>query len=477
MNEWEAVAGLEVHVELRTQSKIFCGCKNEFGAAPNTQVCPVCLGMPGSLPALNERAVEYGAKAGMALGCDVMTYSRFDRKHYFYPDLAKAYQITQAQFPLCRDGVVRLEAGEIGVERIHLEEDAGKLTHTEDATLVDYNRGGVPLIEIVTRPDFRSGEQIAQFLRHVQQTMQFLGVSDCKMQEGSLRCDLNLSVRRRGSEGMSERTEIKNIGSISLAALAFEQECKRQIEIYERGGSVQRETRRLDEATGESVLLRKKEQFWDYLFFPEPDLPPVWLNEEKMVQWRNELPETALQKRERYQAQYGLSNYDAQALTATRETAQYFEACVALHADAKTVCNYIIGDLAALRKESDMQPEQNPVPPQMLVELITLVQEQKISIAASKTALRALFMHGGVVQDTVDRLRLWQQSDAKELRDIVCAVLNEQKQAAADVRAGKQNAVKYLMGQVMKQTGGRANPQVVMELIEMELTNETGKTE
>lgn len=470
---YETVIGLEVHAELATESKIFCGCTTAFGGEPNTHCCPVCIGMPGVLPVLNQKAVEYTVKTGLALHCEISHFSKMDRKNYFYPDLPKAYQISQYDLPLCRDGYLDIEADgawkRIRILRIHLEEDAGKLLHDahEDGTLVDYNRGGVPLMEIVTHPDMSSPEEAVAFMEKLRAILMYIGVSDCKMEEGSLRCDLNLSVRPEGGP-LGTRTEMKNLNSFKMALKAAQYEAKRQIKVLDKGGTVTQETRRWDDAAGKSVGMRSKEEAHDYRYFPEPDLVPIRMPQERVEELRAGLPELPDAKKARYIDQYSLPAYDAEILTGSVSLAAYFESVIALYPEPKEVSNWLMGDVLRLMK--DQESDTIPVPPDTLALLCRRVSEGVISRSAGKTVLETLFGEGGEVDALIEKLGLKQVSDAGALDAVIDRVLADNPQSVEDFKTGKRKALGHLMGQVMKATGGKANPQMVNELLRKKLS-------
>lgn len=467
--EYETVIGLEVHVEMNTDTKIFCGCKNEFGADPNTNVCPVCLSMPGTLPVLNEQAVEYGVRAGLSLNCEIPNYSKLDRKGYFYPDLAKAYQISQYDYPLCGHGHVDVMAdgksSTIGITRIHIEEDAGKLVHEGTESLVDYNRGGVPLMEIVTEPDFRSAQQVRSFLETVRSNMEYIGVSDCKMEEGSMRCDINISVRPKGSTELGTRTELKNINSISAAQRAIEYESRRHMDVLDDGGTIVQETRRWDDAKGKTYSMRDKEEAQDYRYFPDPDLVPVYLTDEQIRSIRESLPELPAAKRARYVTELGLPEYDAFILTMSKDTAQFFEDTVALYDNPKQVSNYVMGELARLLKDRHLEPAQNPVKPQDLADLLRMVEAGKINSSVGKTVFEEMFDTGNAPEAIVKEKGLEQIDDTDAIAKIVDELVAANPKPAEDYRNGNKKALTFFVGRVMKATKGKANPAIVNELV------------
>ena len=464
---WETVIGLETHVELATASKIFCSCSTRFGAEPNTHCCPVCMGFPGTLPVLNKQVLEYAVKAGLALNCSITKHTRFDRKNYFYPDLPKAYQISQLYSPLCRNGWVPIGDKTIRIHEIHMEEDAGKLTHDSETGLshADYNRCGVPLIEIVTEPDFRNADEVISYLEHLKLTLQYLGVSDCKMQEGSLRCDVNLSVRPVGSERLGTRTEMKNLGSFKAIAKAIAYKSDRQITLIESGGTVLQETRRWDEEQNISISMRTKEDARDYRYFPEPDIPPIDLSEDDLQRLRKEQPELAHEKRARYMAEWNLPEYDAQMLTGDRALAEFFEACVAMAADPKQVSNWILGECLRRLSSDGLEPKDIPISPATLVRLITLVKEGKLNRNTAVRVFDAVFAEDGDVDTYVAEHGLEQVSDTGLVRSVVENVLSANPQSVIDYKAGKEKAFGFLVGQTMRQLKGQAAPQVVHDIL------------
>jgi aspartyl-tRNA(Asn)/glutamyl-tRNA(Gln) amidotransferase subunit B len=472
--KYETVIGLEVHVELATATKIFCGCENKFGGEPNTHCCPVCTGMPGVLPVLNEKVVEYAVKAGLALNCKIANFSKMDRKSYYYPDLPKAYQISQFDLPICKDGYVDIEVGgqtrRIRITRIHMEEDAGKLLHDVGAgTAVDYNRSGVPLIEIVTEPDLRSAEEARVFLETLRSIMKYTGVSDCKMQEGSLRCDVNISVREAGSDKLGTRTEMKNLNSFSAVYRAIEAESARQIAELEDGNTILQETRRFDDVKGKSYPMRGKEEAHDYRYFPDPDLVPVTLTDERIEQIRAILPELPDAKKRRYVEELGLSEYDAGVLTAEKGIADFFEACLAEYNETKKVCNLITSDVLRLLNESGIEPDAIPAKPAHLVETLKLIDSGQINTTVGKAVFEESFRTGENPANIVKRKRFAQINDTDELRALLRSIIEANPGPLADYKGGKQKALTFFVGQVMKATKGQANPQIVNALAKEEL--------
>ena len=472
---WETVIGLETHVELATKTKIFCSCTTAFGGEPNTHCCPVCMGMPGTLPVVNRRVVEFACRAGLALNCQITRYNKFDRKNYFYPDLPKAYQISQLYLPIARDGAVAIPAGE-GQERtsriheLHMEEDAGKLVHDPwtDQTRCDYNRCGVPLIEIVTEPDFRTADEVIAYLEKLKSTLEYLGVSDCKMQEGSLRCDVNLSVRPAGSRALGTRTEMKNLNSFKAISRAIAYEARRQIELLEEGGHVVQETRRWDENKDASFSMRSKEDAQDYRYFPEPDIPPLELSQEYLDGLRAAQPELAQAKRERYESQYGLPEYDAWMLTGQKALADFFEETVALGADPKTASNWIMGQVLRQLSARGLEARDMPLRPQTLARLIVLVDQGKVNRNTAVQVFDAVF-DGGDVDAYVREHGLEQVSDEGVVAAAVEQAFRDNPQSVEDYRAGKEKAMGFLVGQVMRLLCGKADPKVVNRLVREKL--------
>ena len=472
---WETVIGLETHVELATKTKIFCGCTTAFGGAPNTHCCPVCTGMPGTLPVLNRSVLDFAVKAGLALGCSITKYSKFDRKNYFYPDLPKAYQISQLYLPICRDGAVPISTGKtIRIHEIHMEEDAGKLVHDPwiDQTRADYNRCGVPLIEIVTEPDFRTADEVIAYLEKLKETLQYLGVSDCKMQEGSLRCDVNLSVRPAGSTELGTRTEMKNLNSFKAIARAIDYEAKRQIELIEEGKRVVQETRRWDENKDATYAMRSKENAQDYRYFPEPDIPPIELTDEYLDGVRAAQPELAEEKRARYQAEYGLPEYDCKMITSDKALADLFETLVARGAAPKQGANWIMGEVLGALSARAMEPKDMKLTADTLARLIALVAEGKLNRNTAVKVFEAVFDDNGDVDAYVKAHGLEQVSDAGLVEEVVGRVLAANPQSVADFKGGKEKAFGFLVGQTMRELRGKADPRVVNETLRKKLSRE-----
>ena len=469
--EFETVIGLEIHVELATQTKIFCNCKNEFGAPPNSHVCPVCMGSPGVLPVLNEEALKLGIRAALALNCEVRRSSKFDRKNYFYPDSPKAYQISQYDEPIGEHGFVEIvvngEARRIGITRVHLEEDAGKLNHADfgDASYVDLNRAGVPLIEIVSEPDIRSAEEARLFLEELKATMQYCLISDCKMEEGSLRCDANISLRPVGQEQLGTKTEIKNMNSFRNVQRGLEYEWARQDKILRAGNTVQQQTLRWDEASASTILMRSKEDAHDYRYFPEPDLPRVLLSEEYIQARLQEVPELPMARRHRFEGEYGIPAYDAGVLTASRALADYFDETAQHVKDPKTVSNMIMGDVLGYLKTVEKEINELPMKPVQLAVLISLMEDGTISSKIAKNVLKEMLESGKEPKTIIADQGLVQISDEGQLSEIAQRVLAANPKSVEDYRAGKEKALGALVGQMMKETKGKANPQMVNKII------------
>lgn len=468
---WETVIGLEVHAELATKTKIFCSCSAEFCDRPNTNVCEICTGMPGILPSLNRKVVEFAVKAGLALNCDITELTRFDRKNYFYPDLPKAYQISQLYLPLCTDGFIEIETDgsnkKIGIHEIHMEEDAGKLIHSEDEnyTLIDFNRCGVPLIEIVTEPDFRSGSEVIAFLEKLKLILQYTGVSDCKMQEGSLRVDVNLSVRPKGETALGTRTEMKNLSSFRAVEKAIEYEQKRQIEALESGQKIIQQTRRWDEKQNKNFAMRSKEEASDYKYFPEPDLPAVRITKEQINAYKNELPELPEQKKKRYILQLGLPEYDTDILTGDIYIMRFFEKANELCKDTKELSNWTLGEVLRLLKEYAVTPENNPLKPESLVCVIEMVKSGKINRNTGKAVLEKAFCDGVEPEKYVNENSLSLLTDTDYITDIAKKVLAQNEKAVEQYYSGKINAFQYLTGQTMKALGGKAPANEVQKIL------------
>lgn len=471
MATYEMVIGLEVHVELATRTKIFCGCTTRFGGAPNTHTCPVCTGMPGTLPVLNRRVVEFAIATGLATHCEITRRTKFDRKNYFYPDLPKAYQISQLYLPICRNGHLTIETAagekEIGIHEIHMEEDAGKLMHDPwlDRTLVDYNRCGVPLLEIVSEPDMRSAEEVIAYLSRLRRTLQYLGVSDCRMQEGSLRADVNLSVRPVGQQAMGTRTEMKNLNSFKAIARAIEGEYRRQTEILQEGGRVLQQTRRWDDNKGTSFAMRSKENAQDYRYFPEPDLPPIELTEQMIEAVRAQRPEMAEEKRGRYVRELGLPDYDARLLTEEKPMAELFEATVALCARPKEVANWLMGETMARMKEKQVTAETLSLSAPALARIVTLTCEGRLSRQNAREVFLYAFDGGEDIDGYVAAHGLESVSDEGAYRAALLGVLSACEKDVADYRAGNTKVFGFLVGQGMKALRGKGDPKKVSGML------------
>ena len=463
---YEMVIGLEVHVELKTATKIFCGCSTKFGAAPNTQCCPVCTGMPGSLPVLNGKVVEYAVKAGLATGCKIATYSKQDRKNYFYPDLPKAYQISQYDLPLCSEGHldIETESGKkrIGITRIHIEEDAGKLVHQEGkGTFIDCNRCGVPLIEIVSEPDMRSAEEAKAYLQKLRAIILYTGVSDCKMNEGSLRCDVNLSIRKKGSDKLGTRTEMKNLNSFQNVVKAIEYEYARQVSVLEEGGEVIQETRRFDMNTGKTSSMRSKENADDYRYFPDPDLLPIVVSPEFLEEIRKSIPVLPDQRKASYQEKYGLSSLAAETLVTRKDIADYFETVAGETEYPLLAANLVSGEVARLCPEE----QAVPVAPEHIAVLSDLLGQGKINGGTCKKVIAQLFREDGDPVAIIEAQGLQQISDSQVLRPMAEEVLHQSQKVVQDYKGGNKNAFHALVGQMMKKTQGKGNPQVIGQVL------------
>jgi aspartyl-tRNA(Asn)/glutamyl-tRNA(Gln) amidotransferase subunit B len=486
--KFEPVIGLEVHAQLLTRSKLFCGCSTTFGAPPNSNTCPVCLGLPGALPVVNREAVAMAIKTAMALGCRINPVSIFARKNYFYPDLPKGYQISQFDLPLAENGRVMIFSGErtgggkivnrkekaFGITRLHMEDDAGKSIHDglpgmESATYVNLNRTGVPLVEIVSDPDFRSSQEAYDYLIHLRKTLLYLGVCDGNMEEGSLRCDANVSVRPHGSEKLGVKVEIKNLNSFRFLQKALDYEIERQIGIRSEGGSITQETRLWDDSAGRTFIMRSKEEAHDYRYFPEPDLPPLKLESDWISRIRTELPELPGAKMHRFMNDYGLSEDDALQLTATRAMADFFETCAKASENAKATANWIMGDLAFALKHSGATIECSPVAPLDLASLIQTIDSGEISGKIAKQVFEEMRSSGENPADIIDRMGLAQVSDEASLGIVIDKIISENHKQLAEYRSGKTRVIGFFVGQIMKETGGQANPQIVNELLKKKL--------
>jgi aspartyl-tRNA(Asn)/glutamyl-tRNA(Gln) amidotransferase subunit B len=477
--KYETVIGLEVHVQLGTKTKIFCGCAVEFGAPPNTNVCPVCLGLPGALPVLSRQAVELAIAAGIALHCKINSFSRFARKNYFYPDLPKGYQISQYDQPLAEHGYVDIVTAasgrkRIGITRIHMEDDAGKSIHdgfkdSDRFSYVDLNRAGTPLIEIVSEPDLSSGEEAYAYLSEIKQNLQYLGVSDCDMEKGQLRCDANVSIRPRGTVPFGTKVEIKNLNSFRFVRMAIEYEVGRQIELVESGGKIVQETRLYDVDSDRTISMRSKEMAHDYRYFPEPDLLPLRVSQHWLNEVTRKVPELPADRRERFVREYGLRDYDAQVLTAERQTGDYFEVAVKVSGDGRGTANWVIGDLMALLKAANLDVPLSPVPAAHLGELVALINKGELSGKLAKEILPKMFETRDAPSVIMEREGLRQISDSGALEAIVDQVLASNPKQVEQYKGGKTTVIGFLVGQIMKATRGQANPWAVNEALKKRL--------
>ena len=476
--QYETVIGLEVHVELATRTKIFCGCSTAFGGAPNTHTCPVCTGMPGSLPVLNKRVVELALAVGLATNCQINQYCKFDRKNYFYPDNPQNYQISQLYLPICHDGGIEIETPEggkktVGIHEIHMEEDAGKLIHDdwEDCSLVDFNRSGVPLIEIVSEPDMRSADEVIAYLDKLRLIIQYLGASDCKLQEGSMRADVNLSVREVGAKEFGTRTEMKNLNSFKAIARAIEGEKARQIDLIEAGKAVIQETRRWDDTKEYSYAMRSKEDAQDYRYFPDPDLVPIVISDELIAETREKQPEFRTEKMARYISEFGLPEYDADILTGTKKLADIFEATTEICHNPKKVSNWLMGETMRLLKDREMDADKITFSPKYLAALIEMTEKGEINSSVAKEVFEHVFDENVDPMVYVEEHGLKMDNDSDAIKGIVETVVANNPQSVADYKAGKKKAVGFLVGQVMKETKGKANPQVINQMLTEVLEN------
>ena len=473
-NDYEVVIGLEVHAELSTKTKIFCSCPTEFGAAPNTHVCPVCMAMPGTLPVLNEKVVEYAVKAGLATNCEISRNSKNDRKNYYYPDLPKSYQISQFDKPLCEHGYVEIDTPngkkKIRLLRIHIEEDAGKLNHDDfgGGSLVDLNRAGVPLIEMVSEPDLRSAEEVEAYMRKLKSILEYIEVSDCKMQEGSLRADVNVSVHKPG-EPFGTRTEMKNMNSFRSIVRAIEYEVERQIDVLEDGGKIEQETLRCDDVSGKTFPMRDKEDAQDYRYFPDPDLVAIKLSEEYIENIKNTLPELPESRKERYLKEYELSEKDAKLITASKYLSDLFEKAIEVCHNPKAVCNWIISDISRILNETEMEPIAIPFDANQLGKLVVLIDKGTISSSIGKKVLVELFENPRDPEEIIKEKGWIQISDEGAIKEVVMKILEANPQSVADFKAGKDRALGFLVGQAMKETKGKANPKMLNEMFLAEL--------
>ena len=476
--QYETVIGLEVHVELATKTKIFCACSTAFGGAPNTHTCPVCTGMPGSLPVLNKQVVEYALAVGLATNCQIHQYCKFDRKNYFYPDNPQNYQISQLYLPICHDGGVEIETAGgkkiIWIHEIHMEEDAGKLVHDEweDCSLVDYNRSGVPLIEIVSEPDMRSAEEVIAYLEKLRQIIQYLGASDCKLQEGSMRADVNLSVREVGAEKFGTRTEMKNLNSFKAIAHAIEGERERQIELIEAGRKVIQETRRWDDNKESSFTMRSKEDAQDYRYFPDPDLTPVVISDEWIAEVKARQPELRSEKLERYKKEFDIPDYDAQIITNSKHMADLFEAATAICKKPKKVSNWLMGETLRLLKENNMDPEDLSFAPENLAKLVDLADAGTVNSSVAKEVFEQIFKENVDPEVYIEEHGLKTVNDEGALKATIEQIVSENPQSVADYKGGKKKAIGFLVGQTMKAMKGKADPASVNKILKEILDQE-----
>ena len=474
--DYEVVIGLEVHAELSTKTKIFCSCPTEFGAEPNTHVCPVCMAMPGALPVLNEKVVEYAVKAGLATNCEISRNSKNDRKNYFYPDLPKSYQISQFDKPLCEHGYVEIEDEEgnkkkIRILRIHIEEDAGKLNHNEftGGSLVDLNRAGVPLIEIVSEPDLRSTKEAEEYLKKVKSILEYIEVSDCKMQEGSFRADVNVSVRKKGATEFGTRTEMKNMNSFRSIIRGIEYETQRQIEVIENGRKIEQETLRWDDVSGKTFSMRDKEDAQDYRYFPEPDLVAIRLSEEYIENIKNNLPELPESRKQKYLSVYGLSEKDSRMLISSKYLSNMFEEAEKICKNGKAVANWLLSDVSRILNENEMEADSIPFTAEQLAKMIELIDKGIISSAIGKKVLEELFENPKDPEEIIKEKGWLQISDEGAIKEIVNKILEANPASVADFKAGKDRALGFLVGQAMKETKGKANPQMLNKMFLEEL--------
>ena len=475
-NDYEMVMGLEVHAELSTKTKIFCSCPTEFGGEPNTHTCPICMAMPGTLPVLNEKVVEYAVKAGLATNCEISRDSKNDRKNYFYPDLPKSYQISQFDKPLCEHGYIEIEDDEgnpkkIRLTRIHIEEDAGKLNHNEfgGGSLVDLNRAGVPLIEIVSEPDLRSSGEAERYLKKLKSILEYIEVSDCKMQEGSLRADVNVSVRKKGSDKLGTRTEMKNMNSFKAITRAIEYEAERQADVIEDGGKIDQETLRWDDVSGKTFPMRDKEDAQDYRYFPDPDLVAIRLSEEYIENIKNNLPELPESRKARYMDEFKLSEKDSNLLTASKYLSNLFEEAEEICKNAKAVANWILSDISRILNEKEMEAEEIPFTGKELAKLVELIEKGTISSAIGKKVITELFENPKDPEEIIKEKGWIQISDEGAIKEVVIKVFENNPQSVADYKAGKDKTLGFLVGQAMKETKGKANPQMLNKMFLEEL--------
>jgi len=468
--------GLEVHVQLKTRSKMFCGCSTEYGAAPNTHVCPVCLGYPRVLPVINREAIRLTVMTGLMIGSKIGEYSKFDRKSYFYPDMPKNYQISQYDLPLCFGGGVEIEIENgrkmVGITRIHLEEDVGKSMHFRETSGVDFNRAGIPLMEIVSEPDLNSPEEAFEYLLSLKRILLYAGVSDCNLEQGNIRCDVNCSIRPVGTDELGVKTEIKNLNTFKGVLNASKYEVGRQVRAFENGEKVVQETRRWDVDSGKTFSMRTKEDEHDYRYFPEPDLMPVVLSSKQIEEWKKGLPELPARKRDRLVKEYGIPEYDAGVLSADRATADYFEEAARLSSNPKAVSNWIMTEMLRLLSEREMEISQVLINPKALAELVSLVEKNTINSTTAKEVFGILFEKGGSPSEIVESRGMGQVSDSGQMAEYVKKVIAENEKSVADFRGGKEAALKFLIGQIMKLSKGRADPRLAGKMLEEEISNQ-----
>lgn len=472
-SKYATVIGLEVHAELLTKTKIFCSCSTEFGSEPNTHTCPVCLGLPGVLPVLNKKVVEYAVKAGLATNCEISSFSKMDRKNYFYPDLPKAYQISQYDLPLCMNGYIEIESGgrtkRIGITRIHIEEDAGKLIHTREGSLVDYNRTGVPLVEIVSEPDMSSPEEAYAYLTKLKSILKYIEVSDCKMEEGSLRCDTNISIMPKGSSVFGTKIELKNLNSFKAVQKALEYEQKRQSALLDDGEKIVQETRRWDESKGMTFSMRSKEEAHDYRYFPEPDLVPIIVDDNWKKEIKATIPELPDEKMHRFINDYGIPKYDSEVMTGTKALADFYEETIKCHNDPKAVSNWIMSEVLRVLNDKNIEINELDLTPKNLAKLLDLIGKGTISGSIGKKVFEEMINTGKDPESIVKEKGLVQMNDEGSIRELVISVLKNNEKSVNDYKNGKDKAFGYLVGQIMRASKGKANPQIANKLLKEEL--------
>jgi len=471
--KYEANIGLEVHLQLSTESKVFCSCSTEFGKSPNTETCPVCLGFPGTLPVLNEKAFLRAIKVALALNCTIEEKMKFDRKNYYYPDLPKNFQISQYGKPLARHGLLQIHRDEgakkIRIRRVHLEEDAGKLIHTDRYSLIDYNRAGIPLLEIVSEPDISSPEEAYVYLISLKSLLRYLDVSDCNMEEGSLRCDANISLRKVGSESLGVKTELKNMNSFKNVKNALDYEIKRQTSLLNEGEKILQETRLWNADKGITTSMRSKEEEHDYRYFPEPDLVPFTIDKEIIERVSNEIPELPAMRQARFISQYNIPEYDASVLTQEKEIADFFEETIKIYNNPKGISNWLMGDVSGILNEKDISIDQTQLQPANLAKMAKMVDEGIISGKIAKAILPDMINNGYPPDVLVREKGLSQMSNREELENVISQILKENKKTVNDYKSGRKIALTFLVGQVMKVTGGKANPKIVNEILKAKL--------